>query len=108
MKKIFRPTIIKVKYYYDGTRKIKWVINWLDANNTKRRSVGVALKYPSDSPCRELGKHIAESRAKADMFKKHLDSLTDVTLTLGFGCNIYQDALKQEICHIEELTHYES
>lgn len=108
MKKIFRPTIIKVKYYYDDERKIRCIINWLDANNTKRRSVGVALKHPNDSQCRELGKHIAESRAKADMFKKHLDSLIDVTRTLGFVCSTYQKSLEQEIRHIEELTHYES
>lgn len=107
MRKFLKLTVNKINTIIE-LRKTKCIINWVDAYGTKRRSVGVALQHPDDLPNRELGIRLAESRAKADMFKKHLDSLTDVTLTLGFGCNIYQDALKQEIRHIEELTHYES
>ena len=107
MRKIFKPTINRINNIVE-IRKTKCIINWVDANGTKRRSVGVALKHPNDSHNSALGIHLAESRAKADMLKKHLDSLNDIILTLGFACNTYQNALEQEVSHIKELTYYES
>lgn len=108
MKKIFRPNIIKIKYYYDEKRKTKCVINWIDANNIRRRSVGVALRNPNDDPNLKLGKHIAESRAKAYMFRKHIESLADIGLIITYKCNIYEKCYNKEISHINDLTNYES
>lgn len=108
MKKIFRPNIIKIKYYYDEKRKTKCVINWIDANNTRRRSVGVALRNPNDDPNLKLGKHIAESRAKADMFRKHIESLDDIYLIITYKRNIYGECHDREILHINDLTNHES
>lgn len=107
MRKFLKLTVNKINIIIE-LRKTKCIINWVDAYGTKRRSVGVALQHPDDLPNRELGIRLAESRAKVDMFKKHLDSLPDVTLKFVFEYDKYKNALKHELHYIDKLLNNES
>lgn len=102
---IIKVPIISETFYRTGengyTIKCKLII-YNPFIGSKQRFVGVAKCHPDDALSLKHGRHIAESRAKAQMYRRvQQDTCNTLTAIIGKYYNLEQ----RELEHIKELVH---
>lgn len=70
---------------------------------TNKRSIGIARCDPNDVYYYDIGKHIAESRAKANMYRNYTSFLKKVRQALSCSITKHEELTKREKCHIGDL-----
>lgn len=77
IRSLFHVPIITTNYNVDYTRKsIKCIIHWRNpANNNIQKSIGIARCNPNDTWNEILGKRIAESRAKLNIWYTYNENI---------------------------------
>lgn len=101
---LFKAQIINTSYIREDY-KITCIIKWYNpVLDTEMKAKGVAKCHPNDVLSLKHGSHIAESRAKVQIFKRMKEDCYNVmTIIAGkhFGLE------EQELQHINGLVHYD-
>lgn len=97
---LYRLRIDEVKYNI-GNKYIECVIRYINPiTNSLQISKGVANCNPEDVFNVEVGKHLAEGRAKYNMYKRYKEYINNITNNITDKYDIF---LIRELKHIQDI-----
>lgn len=105
--------IVSISYKCRAYRKnddiIHEVVCWITYYNpilgTNKRSIGIARCDPNDVYYLNIGKHISESRAKANMYRSYKLFLEKVRTNINNSIKKHARLIRREEYHIGDLIH---